>query len=572
MALRWGRAHTKGRAVIEERLIALVRAAVVAAAGELILHGEPPEIELERPRQKEFGDFSTNVALALASASGKKPREVAQTIVENLPSSDFVSSVEVAGPGFINFHVTHGWLFDVLRNVIARGEDYGRAQEATGLSVQVEFVSANPTGPLHVGTARNAVLGDALASVLQAAGHEVQREYYFNDAGRQMDLFAESVEVRYLQALGREAEMPEEGYRGEYLVETGGDLAAAFGDSLADLPQEERRAQLLAEGSQRVLEGIRATLDNLGVHFDSYFSERTLHETGAITDAVEKLKSSGHICEKDGAVWFRSTDYGDDKDRVLIRSNGEPTYFAADCAYVVNKMSRGFDRLIYVWGADHHGTVKRLEGAAEALGLDQACVEVVLYQMVNLLRGGQPVKMSKRTGEIITLDELLEEVGPDAARFTLLSQSPDSVINFDIVEVTRQTLDNPVYYVQYAHARIASILRNAAAKGIELTPLEDVDLSLLVSEAEVDLLREIAEFPEQVVVAAELRAPHRLTHYARLLAERFHHFYAECRVVTEDEELTQARLWLVAGAKQTVANVLDILGVSAPASMERTDE
>jgi len=558
--------------VIEERLIALVRAAVVAAAGELILHGEPPEIELERPRQKEFGDFSTNVALALASASGKKPREVAQTIVENLPSSDFVSSVEVAGPGFINFHVTHGWLFDVLRNVIARGEDYGRAQEATGLSVQVEFVSANPTGPLHVGTARNAVLGDALASVLQAAGHEVQREYYFNDAGRQMDLFAESVEVRYLQALGREAEMPEEGYRGEYLVETGGDLAAAFGDSLADLPQEERRAQLLAEGSQRVLEGIRATLDNLGVHFDSYFSERTLHETGAITDAVEKLKSSGHICEKDGAVWFRSTDYGDDKDRVLIRSNGEPTYFAADCAYVVNKMSRGFDRLIYVWGADHHGTVKRLEGAAEALGLDQACVEVVLYQMVNLLRGGQPVKMSKRTGEIITLDELLEEVGPDAARFTLLSQSPDSVINFDIVEVTRQTLDNPVYYVQYAHARIASILRNAAAKGIELTPLEDVDLSLLVSEAEVDLLREIAEFPEQVVVAAELRAPHRLTHYARLLAERFHHFYAECRVVTEDEELTQARLWLVAGAKQTVANVLDILGVSAPASMERTDE
>ena len=558
--------------MIEARLIALVRDALVAASGELNLHGEPPEIVLERPRQKEFGDFSTNVALALASASGKKPREVAQTIVENLPSSDFVSSVEVAGPGFINFHVTHGWLFDVLRNVIARGEDYGRAQEATGLSVQVEFVSANPTGPLHVGTARNAVLGDALASVLQAAGHEVQREYYFNDAGRQMDLFAESVEVRYLQALGREAEMPEEGYRGEYLVETGGDLAAAFGDSLADLPQEERRAQLLAEGSQRVLEGIRATLDNLGVHFDSYFSERTLHETGAITDAVEKLKSSGHICEKDGAVWFRSTDYGDDKDRVLIRSNGEPTYFAADCAYVVNKMSRGFDRLIYVWGADHHGTVKRLEGAAEALGLDQACVEVVLYQMVNLLRGGQPVRMSKRTGEIITLDELLEEVGPDAARFTLLSQSPDSVINFDIVEVTRQTLDNPVYYVQYAHARIASILRNAAAKGIELTPLEDVDLSLLVSEAEVDLLREIAEFPEQVVVAAELRAPHRLTHYARLLAERFHHFYAECRVVTEDEELTQARLWLVAGAKQTVANVLDILGVSAPASMERTDE
>lgn len=558
--------------MIEGRLIALVRDALAAASSELSLIGDPPEIELERPRQKEFGDFSTNIALALASAAGRKPRQVAQMIVDNLPDSDFVSSVEVAGPGFINFYIAHGWLFDVLREVVARGDDYGHAQEPTGLSVQVEFVSANPTGPLHVGTARNAVLGDALASVLQAAGHAVEREYYFNDAGRQMDLFAESVEVRYLQGLGREAEMPEEGYRGEYLVEIGRDIATALGDSLVGLSQEERRARLLAEGSRRVLEGIRATLANLGVRFDSYFSERTLHETGAITEAVSRLRSSGHIYEKDGAVWFRSTGFGDDKDRVLIRSNGEPTYFAADCAYVVNKMSRGFDRLIYVWGADHHGTVKRLEGAAEALGLDRACVEVVLYQMVSLLRGRHPVKMSKRTGEIITLDELLEEVGPDAARFTLLSQSHDSVINFDIEEVTRQTLENPVYYVQYAHARIASILRNATAKGIGLSALEDVDLTLLTSESEVDLLREIAEFPEQVAVAAGLRAPHRLTHYSRLLAERFHHFYAECRVVSEDEALTQARLWLVAGTKQTVANVLGILGVSAPASMERTDE
>lgn len=557
--------------MIEERLIALVRDAVVAASGELNIRGEPPEIELERPRQKEFGDFSTNVALALASAAGRHPREVAQTIVDRLPGSDFVSSVEVAGPGFINFHVAHGWLFDVLRDVIAKGDGYGRA-EASGLSVQVEFVSANPTGPLHVGTARNAVLGDALASVLQAAGHKVEREYYFNDAGRQMDLFAESVEVRYLQAIGREAEMPEEGYRGEYLVEIGREIAKSEGDALADLQQEERRARLLSEGSRRVLESIRATLDELGIHFDSYFSERTLHETGAIADAVERLRTSGHVYEREGAVWFRSTDFGDDKDRVLIRSNGEPTYFAADCAYVVNKLSRGFDRLIYVWGADHHGTVKRLEGAAEALGLDQARVEVVLYQLVNLLRGGQPVRMSKRTGEIVTVDELLEEVGPDATRFTLLSQSHDSVINFDIEEVTRQTLDNPVYYVQYAHARIASILRNAAAKGIQTAAVRDVDLTLLTAEAEVDLLREIAEFPEQVVVAAELRAPHRLTHYARLLAERFHHFYAECRVVTDDEELTQARLWLVAGTRQTVANVLGILGVSAPASMERADE
>jgi arginyl-tRNA synthetase len=321
-----------------------------------------------------------------------------------------------------------------------------------------------------------------------------------------------------------------------------------------------------------VLEGIRHTLDRMGIRFDTYFSEATLHETGAIADAVQRLREAGHAYDHDGAVWFRSTSFGDDKDRVLIRATGEPTYFAADCAYVGNKVARGFDRLLYVWGADHHGTVKRLEGAAEALGLDPAGVEVVLYQMVNLLRGGEQVRMSKRTGEIITLDELIDEVGPDAARFTLLAQSHDSVINFDIEEVKRQTLDNPVYYVQYAHARIASILRKAEANGVALAPLEDADLELLVAESEVDLLREIAEFPEEVSVAAELRAPHRLTHYARTLAERFHRFYVECRVVTDDVALTQARLWLCAAAKRTIGNVLAMLGVAAPESMERDDD
>ena len=557
--------------MIEARLVALVEESLRAAAPGLGFSGEVPAIELERPRQKEFGDFSANVALVLASELGAKPRDVAQALVDAMPEADFVAKVEVAGPGFINFHVTNGWLYDVLRDVIMRGERFGWS-EVEGERIQVEFVSANPTGPLHVGTARNAALGDALASILTAAGNAVEREYYFNDAGRQMDLFAASVEARYLQALGRTAEMPEEGYQGEYLIEVGREIAAARGDALADLPEDERREALLAEGSRLVLDGIRETLDHMGIRFDGYFSEGTLHSTGAITSVVEKLKEAGHAFEQDGATWFRATDFGDDKDRVLIRSNGEPTYFAADCAYVVDKFSRGIGRAIYVWGADHHGTVKRLEGAAGALGIDPGRVEVVLYQLVNLLRAGEPVRMSKRTGEIITLDELLEEVGPDAARFTLLSQSPDSVINFDIEEVKRQTLDNPVYYVQYAHARISSILRNAAQRGVVLRPVEEADLELLSAEAEIDLLREIAELPEQVFTAAELRAPHRLTHYVRVVAERYHRFYTECRVIGEDEALTQARLWLCAAARQTIFNVLSMLGVSSPELMERSDD
>ena len=557
--------------MIEARLKALLEESLRSAGPELGWSGEVPTIDLERPRQKEFGDFSTNMALILASQVGMKPRDVAQLLAEAMPAADFVSKVEVAGPGFLNFHVTNGWLYDVLREAIDQGDRFGWS-EAGGEKVQVEFVSANPTGPLHVGTARNAVLGDTLASVLAAAGNDVQREYYFNDAGRQMDLFAASVEVRYLQALGRAAEMPEDGYHGEYLTEIARDIAASRGSELADLSAEDRREVLLAEGSRRVLDGIRATLDRMGIRFDTYFSEGTLHESGAIRASVDKLLTGGHAYEKEGAIWFRATEFGDDKDRVLIRSNGEPTYFAADCAYVVDKFSRNFDRAIYVWGADHHGTVKRLEGAAQALGLDPGCVEVVLYQLVNLLRGGEPVRMSKRTGEIITLDELLDEVGPDAARFTLLSQSHDSLINFDIEEVKRQTLDNPVYYVQYAHARISSILRNAAERGVRLRPIAEVDLELLVQEAEIDLLREIAELPEQVFTAAELRAPHRLTHYVRVVAERFHRFYTECRVISEDEALTQARLWLCAGARQTIANVLTLLGVSSPEIMERVDE
>jgi arginyl-tRNA synthetase len=557
--------------VIEQELSTLIRGALEAAAPELGLEPPLPEVELDRPRQKAFGDFSTNVALGLARGIGRKPRDVAEAIVAHLPASELIVRAEVAGPGFINVHVAETWLYDVLRDVVARGSAYGFSSPGTERA-QIEYVSANPTGPLHVGHGRNAVIGDTLARVLEAAGMLVQREYYFNDTGRQMELFTASVEARFLQLHGRDAELPEEGYAGEYIMELAKDIDAADGERLLFLPEDERRAELHTAATERMFAIIRATLDRLRVRIDTYFSERTLHERGAIRDAVERLRARDLAYEADGAVFFRSTAFGDDKDRVLIRSNGEPTYFAADCAYLVDKFDRGFSHLIYVWGADHHGDVKRVKGAAQALGYDPDAVEIVLYQFVALSLRGERTKMSRRAGDIFTLDELLDEVGPDAVRFTLLAHSSDSAINFDIEAVKRQSMDNPVYYVQYGHARIESILRNAADRGIELREIGDVDLRLLSSEEELDLLREIAEMDDQVQAAAAMRAPSRLAHYSERLAAQFHRFYTELRVITDDDDLTQARLWLCVAAKQTIANVLGLLGVSAPKAMHRTEE
>jgi arginyl-tRNA synthetase len=558
--------------VIEDQLVAWIGEGLVGAAPALGLEGDLPVPELLAPKQKEHGDFATNVALGLAKRAGKPPREVAQAIVDALPPAPFVERVEIAGPGFLNVFTTDEWLHAALRDVVAAGEAYGRAAP-TDRRVQVEFVSANPTGPLHIGHARNAVLGDALARLFEAAGWTVEREYYFNDAGRQMDRFAESVEARYLQALGREAEVPEEGYHGAYLVEIAQDIRGEHGDALADLPPVERRARLLAEGSRRVLAQIEATLDRFGVRFDVYFSEAELARKGEIDAAIERLRTAGYAYDAEGAVWFRSTEFGDDKDRVVIRSTGAHTYFGADCAYLLDKFSRGFEHVVYVWGADHHGDVKRVKGAAQALGIDPEAVEIVLYQFVSFLRNGEVVKMSKRSGSIVTLDELLDEVGVDAARFTLLTSSNDSAMNFDIELVKRQSMDNPVYYVQYGHARIASILRTAAAQGVALRPIGEADLTLLKEEAELDLLRALAEVPAQIATAADLRAPYRLTHAAQDLAGRFHRFYAEHRVVDEHApDLTQARLWLCAGTKQALANLLTLLGVSAPERMDRTDD
>ncbi|TMK44040.1 MAG: arginine--tRNA ligase, partial [Actinobacteria bacterium] len=541
--------------MIEDRLARIVRQALDGARDELGLSGDLPEIEVAPSRQKEFGDFSTNAALALARRVGASPRDVAEAIRSHLPADDLIERVEVAGQGFLNFFVRADWLRDVLRDAVARGPRYGWA-EPNGRSVQVEFVSANPTGPLHVGHARNAALGDALARLLEAAGWRVEREYYFNDTGGQMDRFGASVEARYLQLLGREAEVPEDGYHGDYIVDLARDILKEHGDAFADVPPQERMASLRDEGARRVLDGIRATLDRFGVRFDSYISERQLAESGEIDAAVRRLREAGYVFESEGAVWFRSTAFGDDKDRPLIRGNGAHTYFAADCAYLIDKFARGFDRMIYVWGADHHGDVARVKGAAKAMGFDPSALEMVIYQFVSFLRSGQPVTMSRRAGTFITLDELIDEVGTDAARFTLLMHSNDSPMNFDIEDVKRRSMDNPVFYVQYGHARIASILRNAEERGVSLKSIDEADLSLLSAEAELDLLRTIAGMPDLVLRSAELRGPHRLAHYAQELAAGFHRFYTECRVITDDEPLTQARLWLSTGAKQAIANVL----------------
>jgi arginyl-tRNA synthetase len=556
--------------VIEEQLVALLSDAVAAAAPGLGLAAPLPVPELQRPRQKGFGDFSTNVAMVLASKAGANPRETATAIVDALPAAPFLAKAEVAGPGFINLWTTDDWLHDVVRRIVREGSRYGSGAP-TGERIQVEFVSANPTGPLTIGHARNAAIGDALARLLTFAGHDVEREYYFNDAGGQMDRFGASVEARYLGLLGREAEVPEDGYHGTYITDLARDILDTEGPGLADLPPDERFVRLRQEGARRAMAQIRTTLDRFGVTFDTYFLEASLVERGEIVQAIERLRETDVVYDGEGATWFRSTAFGDDKDRVAIRSDGTHTYFGADIAYVLDKFSRGFDHLVYVWGADHHGDIARVKGAATALGFDPGRVEIVLYQFVSFLRAGQPVKMSKRAGTFVSLDELIDEVGADAARFHLLLFSNDRPMNFDIAEVARQTLENPVYYVQYGHARIASILRKASADGVERAPIEDVDLRVLVTEAEQELMRALANVPGLIATAAEQRAPHRLTHAAQDLAATFHRFYTECRVVSDDPALTQARLWLSSATKQVLGTLLDLTGVSAPESMERLD-
>ena len=555
--------------MIQATLASTVRDALASAqeAGELPPIDPAPAVELERPAKRENGDWATSLALQLAKRVGKKPREVAEILVSRLKLPDTVANIEVAGPGFINFFLTHAWLTGIVRDIQEAGDAWGRLAAAEPERVQVEFVSANPTGPLHLGHGRWAAIGDSMANVLAAAGHTVEREFYVNDHGRQMELFGRSVAARYLQLHGREADIPEGGYEGTYVVGLAQEIADEAGDRYLDAPDDERVAFFREEGKKRMLAHQREVLERFGVTYDVWFLESSLHDEGAVQRVIEYLRELGHVYEQDGAQWLRTTDFGDDKDRVLVKSNGEPTYLAPDIAYFMDKVRRGFTRLIYLWGADHHGHVPRMQIAIKALGEDPDHAEFIIGQLVSLTRGGVPVRMSKRTGELITFDELLDEVGRDAARYLLVRQGPDTPLDFDIEQAIARTQDNPVFYVQYAHARIASIVRHAGEQGVVLKPVTEVALEELQHESEQELLRKLAELPEVVEVAAALRAPHRLTRYAEDLAADFHAFYRDCRVVSDDASLTQARLHLCRAAQITLANALRLLGVTAPEKM-----
>lgn len=522
---------------------------------------EPPvEFEVTRPGSEEHGDFATNAALKLAGKMGRPPRDIAAVIAAGIGSDELIERVEVAGPGFVNIWLAPGYVENAADEIRGAGLSYGRAPLAQTRKINVEFVSANPTGPLHVGNARGAFVGDLLCRVLEAAGHKITREYYFNDIGGQVERLGLSV-----QALKRGQPVPEDGYHGDYV----GDLARELPDDVWQKAESEpeKAGWILGEwASEAVRGGIERSLENLGVHIDVWKGEGSLHSDGYVSRAVEQLKQSGDIYEQDGAWWFRSTKYGDDKDRVVIRSNGEPTYFASDIGYVSEKFSRGFDELIYIWGADHHGTVARLKNAAEALGLERDAVNVLLIAWVHFVRDGVEVSMSKRTGEFVTLDELLAEVGVDAARWFFASRAPSTGIDFDIELAKKESSENPVYYVQYAHARISSILRKATDEGLRTA--DSLAGGLADDPVALGLAKDLLRLPDIVRDAADERETQSITAYATELATRFHAFYRDRRVVDADDPQTSGyRLALVDATRVTIAAALGLLGISAPESM-----
>lgn len=543
-----------------DQLAAEILAAIKAAFTRGELEGNAPDsIQLERPKNRDHGDYATSIALQLAKAVGKNPREVATILQGAIGKIDGVSKVDIAGPGFINITLDRASQAELVRTIRTAGSKYGHGTSLNGISINLEFISANPTGPLHLGHTRWAAVGDSLGRVLSAAGAKVTREFYINDRGRQMDLFGQSV-----QALAQGRSVPEDGYQGDYIADLAREVVAANPgiESVEDFREAAYKVQLNQQ---------KSVLNTFHTHFDVWFSERTLHDSGAVEHGMQKLREQGHIFESDGAVWLRTTDFGDDKDRVLIKENSELTYFASDTAYYINKRERGFDICIYMLGADHHGYVNRLRATAACAGDNPDFnIEVLIGQLVKIMEGGEEVKLSKRAGTIITLEELVEKVGVDAARYTLIRYPVDTPMIMDVDVLRRNTNENPVYYVQYAHARIAGVLRNAQELGIN-TELSAFDPTQLAHDRENELLGALAEFPRIVATAAELREPHRVARYLEDLAGVYHGFYADCRVLPLGDEpvepIHSARANLCAATMQVIANGLELLGVSAPERM-----
>jgi arginyl-tRNA synthetase len=543
---------------------AIKEATEKAMAAGTLKTGSLPEIILTEPPQKEFGDFASNFAMQAAKTLHAAPRQIAQAIKDNL-SSPYIDKVDIAGPGFMNFYLKKDWLYAMLAEIIAAGDNYGNLTTDCKEKIQIEYVSANPTGPLHVGHGRGAAVGSSLANLMKAAGYDVTREYYINDAGNQMHNLALSVNARYLELFGQTIEFPANGYHGADIIETAERIKAKYGDKFLKMPEQERLDQFQTIAKEEKLAALKEDLAAFNCTFDVWFSEQSLHDTHKIEAVCDELKANGTMFEQDGALWLRSTKYGDDKDRVVIRDNGVPTYFAADIAYHQNKFQRGFDRVINLWGADHHGYIPRMKAAMTALGYKPEQLEILILQMVSLYRNGQLVKLSKRTGQTVTLNELIEEVGTDAARYFFVMRSIDTQLDFDLTLATEHSNDNPVYYVQYAHARICSILKQMKEAGITLTT--DCKLNTLTTPEEQALIKKLGEYEDLVATAAKSRAPHHIARYVYELAGLFHSFYNQCRVLGVEKDVQEARLALINAVSHTLKHGLMILGVSAPDHM-----
>ncbi len=554
--------------MIRNSIINLLQKATLQAQTEgLIPQVVLPEILLERPQNPEHGDYAATLAMKLARSAKMNPLKIAEAIRNNLPSEiEGIDNISILKPGFINFSLNNDWLTKQVDGILGNANSYGDSTLGKGTRLQLEFVSVNPTGPLHVGHGRGAVLGSTLANILSATGYEVEKEYYINDAGTQMQNFYASLYARYRESLGQPAEVPTDGYHGEYMIDIAREIVEEKGDVFLNQPEEKSVKELGQIGMERVLNLINNDLKELGIEFDVWFSEqKEIHDSGELSRVLDMFKQGNHVEEKEGALWLVSTELGEDKDNVLIRSDGMPTYFAADIAYHYNKfMGRNFGRVIDIWGADHQGHVSRMKTAIEALGISREKLQIILSQMVSLRRGEEVVKVSKRTGDIVTLREVMDEVGTDVCRFFFLSRSANSQMDFDLELAKKQSMDNPVYYVQYGHARIASIMRLAEEKGIDYI---EGNVSLLTEDAEIDLIKKLLIFPETLEGAAINLEPQHLPYYAQDLATAFHNFYEKCRVVTEDERLTSARLKLVDATRLVMVRTLSLMGMSAPETM-----